>query len=160
MREPHWGHTRHHGLPVHAHVTDHLPEETRYQRFNKRVALAMTTRVGTMTCFWVFMCLGFLSLPATLVLATVFHAPAHTVVLTFFLSYGFIFLVNWLCQNVIQLVLLPGLMVGQQLQNAASDARSGKQFEDTETILDALNLKTQGGLTDVLTAIRDLKETK
>lgn len=120
----------------------------------------MTTRVGTMTCFWVFMCLGFLSLPATLVLATVFHAPAHTVVLTFFLSYGFIFLVNWLCQNVIQLVLLPGLMVGQQLQNAASDARSGKQFEDTETILDALNLKTQGGLTDVLTAIRDLKETK
>ena len=113
--------------------------------------------VGTMTCFWVFLFIAFLSLPATLVLATVFNAPTHTVVITFALSYGFIFLIDWLCQNVIQLILLPGLMVGQNLQNEASDARSAKQFEDTEMIADRLDIHTQGGITDLLDAIDKLR---
>jgi hypothetical protein len=154
--KPHWGYTRHHRMAVHAHVTDHLPSDTAYARFNKKIALLMVKYVGTMTCFWVFMFIAFTSLPATLVLATLFKAPLHTVVLTFALSYGFIFLVDWLCQNVIQLVLLPALMVGQNLQNVASDARSAKQFEDTEIIVDRLNTDTQGGLKDVLDAIHAL----
>ena len=40
-------------------------------------------------------------------------------------------------------------MVGQNLQNAASDVRSTKQFEDTEIIVDRLDLETQGGLKDL-----------
>lgn len=143
--KPHFGFTRT-GHAVHLHVTDHMADGTAYQRFNKKVAVWLTAKIGTMTCFWIFLLLAFTSLPATLVLATLFHAPAHTVVLTFALSYGFIFLVDWLCQNVIQLVLLPGLMVGQNLQNAASDARSAKQFEDTEVIADRLDLNTAGGI--------------
>jgi hypothetical protein len=145
------------GHEVHLRVTDHLADDTAYQRFNKKVAVWVTQKVGTMTCFWIFLFIAFLSLPATLVLATLFHAPAHTVVLTFALSYGFIFLVDWLCQNVIQLILLPGLMVGQNLQNAASDARSAKAFEDTEVIVDRLDTHTQGGLAEVLAAVAALE---
>lgn len=146
------------GHPVHGKVIDHLPSGTGYERFNKKVAIWLVKNVGTMTCFWVFLFIAFLSLPATLVLATVFKAPTHTVVITFALSYGFIFLIDWLCQNVIQLILLPGLMVGQNLQNEASDARSTKQFEDTEMIADRLDIHTQGGITDLLEAIDKLRD--
>jgi hypothetical protein len=41
-------------------------------------------------------------------------------------------------------------MVGQ---NAASDARAAKSFEDTEKIVDALDTHTHGGLKDVLDAV-------
>ena len=44
-------------------------------------------------------------------------------------------------------------MVGQNLQNAATDARAAKSFEDTEKIVDALDTHTQGGLKDVLDAV-------
>jgi hypothetical protein len=44
-------------------------------------------------------------------------------------------------------------MVGQNLQNAASDTRAAKSFEDIEKIVDALDTQTQGGLEDVLDAV-------
>ncbi|MFZ0058590.1 MAG: hypothetical protein WAL35_00905, partial [Acidimicrobiales bacterium] len=50
------------------------------------------------------------------------------------------------------------LMVGQNLQNEASDARSTKQFEDTEMIADRLDIHTQGGITDLLEAIDKLRD--
>jgi hypothetical protein len=119
------------GNPVHGSVHDHLPEQTRYQRFNKRLATALTGRVGTMTCFWLFCGLSFLSLPAVLVLAgiipeTWIPKPVRT--------FGFSLLIAWICQNFIQLILLPALMVGQNLQNQANDARSTKMFENVEEI--------------------------
>jgi hypothetical protein len=43
------------------------------------------------------------------------------------------------------------------VQSAASDARALKEFEDTEVILDRLDTKTQGGLTDVLDALKALE---
>ena len=70
-----------------------------------------------------------------------------------FLSFGFDLLATWLLSTCFQLILLPGLMVGQNLQNAASDARAAKSFEDTEKIVDALDTHTQGGLKDVLDAV-------
>ena len=48
-------------------------------------------------------------------------------------------------------------MVGQNVQQAASDARAAKQFEDTERIVDALDLKTEGGLAEVLAAVKALQ---
>jgi hypothetical protein len=39
------------------------------------------------------------------------------------------------------------------VQSAASDARAAKEFADTETILDRLDLNTEGGLKTVLDAI-------
>ena len=60
-------------------------------------------------------------------------------------------------QSFIQLVLLPALMVGQNLQNIAADARSAKTFEDVERIIDLLDAHTQGGVKDILEAIAELK---
>lgn len=131
MTSPHFGTTRT-GHDVHLATVDHMPSETRYQRVNKRLAVWITKNVGTMSCFWVFTVLALLSLPATLRLMNVI--PQKEIIPSFFLSFGFIYLITWVCQNYIQLVLLPALMVGQNLQNEANDARSAKQFEDVEDL--------------------------
>ena len=149
---PHFGFTRR-GLPVHLRVVDHLKGSS----FNKRIAIGLTGQVGTMRTFWYFNVLSLLSLPATLVLVGVFAAPAHGP-LHFFLTFGWIYLITWICQNYIQLVLLPALMVGQNLQNEASDARSAKQFEDLEQVKDWLDLRTEGGIKAVLDAVKALSE--
>ena len=150
-QEPHWGFTRH-GLPVHARVIDHHKGG-----FNKHVALLLTTGVGNMRTFWAFCVLALLSLPATFVLMQVFSAKNLPGWLQFFLTFGWIYLITWICQNFIQLVLLPALMTGQSLQNEAADARANKTFEDVEavrndliTALDRLDLATPGGLTEVM----------
>lgn len=130
--EPYHGYTKA-GHAVHAKVSDYHKADTVYARFNKRIALWLVNHIGTMTCFWLFTVLSLLSLPATLHLMGLI--PLHCIIPAFFLSFGFIYLITWICQNYIQLVLLPGLMVGQNLQNEANDARSAKQFEDTEDIL-------------------------
>jgi hypothetical protein len=155
---PHWGFTRHHGFAVHARTADHLQPaqgDSAYQRFNKRFALILVRNVGTMTCFWVFCLLSLTVLPSVLYamgLVSLKHAlPA------FVLGFGFELLTTWLFSTGLQLVLLPGLMVGQNVQNQAADARAAKQFEDTEIIADRLDTHTAGGLAEVLTAVRDVR---
>jgi hypothetical protein len=150
---PTFGFTKH-GHAVHGKVTDHLPTHSAYARFNKRFALLITNNVGTMTCFWLFCVIALLALPAALV-------EAHIVTPTIGLigEAGFVIVVEWLAQSFIQLVLLPALMVGQNLQNLAADARAAKTFEDVEHVLDLLDCRTQGGLRDIIDAIADLKAT-
>jgi hypothetical protein len=152
--EPHYG--RVHGLPVHLHVRDHLkpaPGDSAYARFNKRVALGVTTGVGSMTCAWVFCLLALASLPAILTQAFTLHFFPHWLV-----SVGLIALVAWVAQTFLQLVLLSVIMVGQSVQQAASDGRAAKEFSDTETILALLDLDTQGGLKTVLDAVTALQD--
>lgn len=96
-----------------------------------------------MTSFYIFNLLSFCSLPA--VLSGVHALPPHLLP-GWLVGASFISLIAWIAQTWLQLVLLPGLMVGQQLQNEALDARAAKQFEDTELIVDRLDLHTQGGL--------------
>ena len=150
--EPTHGWTRL-GLPVHARVMDHHPTDTAYQRFNKKVALAITTYVGTMTCFWVFCVLALLSLPAVL---SGFHA-FHNTFPNWMIRISIIALISWVAQTFLQLVLLPSIMVGQNLQNEASDARSSKTFEDTETIVDRLDCETQGGIKVLLDKLNEIE---
>jgi hypothetical protein len=102
---------------------------------NAKVAIVLTKVVGTMWCFYVFNGIAVISLPAAI------NSGSLTV------------LINWVSSNWIQLVLLPALMVGQNLQSAAADARAVKTFEDTERILDRLDTHTAGGLREVLDAI-------
>lgn len=151
--KPHFGYTKH-GLPVYLHTADHHRTNTAYQRFNKRVAMKLTGVVGTMTCFWIFCCLSLCSLPAVLSGFAAFHG----VFPSWLVRTSDIALVAWVAQTFIQLVLLPALMVGQNLQNIASDTRSAKQFEDTEVIADRLDVNTQGGITDILHAIEGLRK--
>ncbi len=146
------------GQAVHRRTVDHLQADTGYQRFNKRLAMLITQNIGTMSCFWIFCVISFSSLPAVLFAAKIIGP------LGFLAANGFIIVVSWISQNFIQLVLLPALMVGQNLQNEAADARAAKTFEDVEDArasvrkaLDLLDLHTEGGLKTVLDAIEGLK---
>ncbi|TMK27074.1 MAG: hypothetical protein E6G62_00855 [Actinobacteria bacterium] len=121
--------------------------------FNAKFAVIITSGVGTMTCAYLFALLAFVSLPAILIAANVL--TKHDVP-TFFTKPGLILIVSWVAQTFLQLVLLSIILVGQRVQSAASDARSLKEFDDTQIILDRLDTKTQGGLTDVLDAIKAL----
>lgn len=122
-------------------------------RFNKRVALTITKHVGSMTCFWVFCLLSLCSLPSVLSGFEVFRGAFPV----WMVEVSIIALVSWIAQTFLQLVLLPSIMVGQNLQNEAADARSAKTFEDVEVVLDRLYCDTQGGLRVILDAIEELK---
>jgi hypothetical protein len=87
-------------------------------RFNRRVGLGITTTVGTMWCAYAFVALTLISLPAAL------------------MSGDPIVIVAWVAQTFLQLVLLPVIIVGQNIQAAAADARSAATYEDAGAILD------------------------
>ena len=126
---------------------DQLPHVVRFDRkeirkalgevegFNAKLALLITRSVGTMACAYVFAVIALISLPAAINSGQV------------------IVIVAWVAQTFLQLVLLSIIMVGQSVQSAASDARAAKEFADTETILDRLDIHTAGGIKDVLDAI-------
>ncbi|HEY4426933.1 MAG TPA: hypothetical protein VGN08_01870 [Solirubrobacteraceae bacterium] len=122
--------------------------------FNAKVALIITQGVGTMACAYLFALIALVSLPKILIEAGVLQGGD---VPHFFNNAGLILVVSWVAQTFLQLVLLSIILVGQRVQSAASDARSLKEFEDTQIILDRLDTKTQGGLTDVLDAIKALQ---
>jgi hypothetical protein len=95
-----------------------------------------------------------LSLPAVL---SAFNAFSG-VFPSWLIKTSVIALVAWIAQTFLQLVLLSVIMVGQNVQQMAADARASKTFEDTEVILDRLNCETKGGLTEVLDAVNALPE--
>jgi hypothetical protein len=103
--------------------------------FNAKLALVITRSVGTMACAYVFAAIALISLPAAITSGQV------------------IIIVAWIAQTFLQLVLLSIIMVGQTVQAVASDERAAKEFADTETILDRLDINTAGGIRDVLDAI-------
>jgi len=103
-----------------------------------------------MACAYLFALLAFVSLPAILIQAGVL---AKNDVPKFLTKLGLILIVSWIAQTFLQLVLLSIILVGQRVQSAASDERAEKEFTDTEAVLDALNLKTAGGLTTILEAV-------
>lgn len=140
MNTPHFGFTRH-GMPVHLRVRDHMqaaPGAPWYARFNAWLALKITRGVGTMWCAYAFALFDILALP------TAIHGELYGIV-------------QWVASFFLQLVLLSIIMVGQDGQAKASDARAAKTFEDTEVLLDRTDLKTEGGLADVMTEIRALR---
>ena len=145
---PHFGFTKL-GHAVHARTIDHH----KGGRFNKTLAVAITKGVGSMPAAYVFCLLSLLSLPA--VLAQALHVGWFP---SWLVSVGLIALVAWIAQTFLQLVLLPVIIVGQNVQAEASDARAAKTFEDVTEILDKLDLRTQGGLSEVLKAVEHQKD--
>jgi hypothetical protein len=139
VSHPHFGHTRA-GKPVHQHIHDYHPDGTAYQRFNKRVAIWLTRNVGSMTAFWLFTVLSMTVAPSCL------FAAGYIDWKSFITSFGFELLATLILSTWLELALMPAIMVGQNLANAASDARAAKQFEDTEVVVDRLDLETEGGL--------------
>jgi hypothetical protein len=98
---------------------------------NAKLAVLITSSVGTMLCAWLFAVLALAGLPAAL--APGGEGP-----------------IAWVCQTFLQLVLLSVIMVGQRVQAKASDARAAVQFADTEQILDRLDERTAGGIRTLL----------
>src|SRR3954447_19940041 len=88
-------------------------------RFNTWVAVRITNIVGSMWCAYVFALLTLISLPAALQ------------------SGDPLIIVAWIAQTFLQLVLLPIIIVGQNVQAAATDARAAADHE-TLTAIHAL----------------------
>ena len=98
-------------LVLHAHGHKAVHGDHPMGRFNARVAVGITKVVGSMWCAYVFALLALISLPA----AISSHDP--------------IIIVAWIAQTFLQLVLLPIIIVGQNVQAAASDARAESDHE-------------------------------
>lgn len=75
-------------------------------RMNTRLAVGITRSVGSMWCAYLFALIALISLPA----AINSHDP--------------IVIVGWIAQTFLQLVLLPIIIVGQNVLAAATDARA------------------------------------
>jgi hypothetical protein len=99
--------------------------------FNAKFAVLITRLVGTMWCAYLFALLALIGLK-----------PA--------LQPGGEGIIAWIAQTFLQLVLLSVIMVGQNVQSLAADARSANTFKDAERILDRLDLDTKGGLQVIL----------
>lgn len=87
-------------------------------RFNAKVGLRITLVVGTMWCAYLFMALALVSAP------TAFRSASTLVI------------VGWLAQTFLQLVLLPIIIVGQNVQANASDARAQATYDDAAAVLE------------------------
>ena len=94
------------------------PQDRRINRFNRRIGLGITTSVGTMWCAYAFAVLALVSLPAAIA------------------SGSLIVIIAWIAQTFLQLVLLPVIIVGQNIQAVAADARSTATYEDAGAILE------------------------
>ncbi len=94
-------------------------------QFNSRLAVLITTSVGTMWAAYVFALLALVSFPQALLA----FMHGDTVV-------G----VSWLSQSFLQLVLLPIILVGQNVISASQDARAEADHE-TLTALHTMNVR-------------------
>ncbi len=101
-------------LVLSRHVHKDIHGDSLAGRINTRLAVGITRVVGSMWCAYAFALLALISLPA----AIMSHDP--------------IILVSWIAQTFLQLVLLPIIIVGQNVQAAATDARA---LSDHETLM-------------------------
>jgi len=87
-------------------------------RFNTRVGLKITMIVGTMWSAYVFTLLALVSAPSA------------------FQSRDKLIIIAWIAQTFLQLVLLPIIIVGQNVQATAADARSLATYNDASAVLE------------------------
>ena len=113
-------------------VEDQHKSDTGYQRFNKRLAVTITSNVGTMTSAYLFCVLAFLSLPAVL---SGLGGPFAGVFPAFMVKASLIALIAWIAPTFLQLVLLPIIIVGQYVQAEASDKRAEATYQDADAVL-------------------------
>jgi hypothetical protein len=86
-------------------------------RLNARFGLFVTLAVGTMWCAYLFTLLALVSLPTVLG------------------THDKLVIVAWIAQTFLQLVLLPIIIVRQNVQAAAADKRAEDTYKDAEAVL-------------------------
>ncbi len=87
-------------------------------RFNAKVGLRITVVVGTMWCAYLFTILALISAPSA------------------FRTGNRLIIIAWVAQTFLQLVLLPIIIVGQNVQAAAADARAQATYDDAAAVLE------------------------
>jgi len=85
-------------------------------RFNAKVGLRITVIVGTMWAAYVFAAVAFISLPDNVQSTQL--------------------LILWLSSSFLQLVLLPVIIVGQNIQAKAADKRAEATYDDAAAVLE------------------------
>jgi hypothetical protein len=105
--------------------------------FNGKIALTLTTVVGTMWCAYAFAVLALVALPSAL-------------------SGGRLLdLIQWISQTFIQLVMLSVIMVGQNILGRASDKRAEMTYNDADATFHESE-QIQSHLMDQDKALNDL----
>ena len=84
---------------------------------NGKIAIILTTAVGTMWCAYAFAVLALVALPSALQGGRLLD------------------LIQWISQTFIQLVMLSVIMVGQNILSRASDKRADETYQDAEATL-------------------------
>ncbi len=84
--------------------------------FNGRLAMLITSAVGTMWCAYLFAVIALISLPSAI-------------------RGGTAALISWIAQTFLQLVLLSVIMVGQKVSAKASDKQAEQTYKDAEALL-------------------------
>ena len=85
-------------------------------RFNARFGLLITLVVGTMWMAYLFTVIALFALPDAI-------------------KQGTYFIIVWLSSSFLQLVLLPIIIVGQNIQARAADKRAEDTYKDAEAVL-------------------------
>jgi hypothetical protein len=103
---------------------------------NSWLAIKITNAVGTMWCAYVFAAIAIVGLPAAL-------RPGGEGIIA------------WIAQTFLQLVLLSIIIVGQNIQSAASDKRAESTYKDAEAVLhEAIEIQSHLAAQDaVLTSL-------
>jgi len=130
-------------------VNDHrVMWDNAFGRFNAKVGLIITVGVGTMLCAYIFAIIALISLPSAIK------------------SHNLTIIIAWVSSNFLQLVLLPVIIVGQNIQAKASDKRAEDTYKDAEAVLhESLeiqkHLKSQDvALTELVTAMKAIRPTQ
>jgi hypothetical protein len=98
-------------------VRDQHPTDNAFERFNTSLGLKITLLVGTMVAAYVFAVIALISLPSAVS------------------SHNLTIIVAWVSSNFLQLILLPIIIVGQNVQAKAADKRSEQTYKDAEAVL-------------------------
>ena len=107
------------------HVRARMHRGSRIGKFNGWLGVLITRSVGTMWAAYLFMLIGLVSFPQAL---------------SAFMEGDTVTGISWLSQSFLQLVLLPIIIVGQNVISNSQDARAEADHE-TLTALHAINVR-------------------
>jgi hypothetical protein len=102
--------------PVKTAELRNINHQNPFIRLNARFGLKITLVVGTMWCAYLFTIMALFALPDAV-------------------KQGTYFVIVWLSSSFLQLVLLPIIIVGQNIQATAADKRAEDTYKDAEAVL-------------------------
>lgn len=92
--------------------------DSKPKTLNQRIGLIITKSVGTMWAAYIFIGLTLISLPTVII------------------SGDPVLIIAWIAQTFLQLVLLPIIIVGQNIQATAAEKRAILTYQDAAAVLE------------------------